>query len=129
MSSDDAIAVEGHNASSQKNVAVNPDPALDRANEHEHRHFHHTRWAAKHLDEDREYTIGTSADASSVPNDTGRHNAPTVAKGQELGVADAEKGSLSNDSGAEVPKRTGLAFYLYKYKILLHLFIWLLFTG
>ena len=124
-----------HNGSEEKGVLPNPDPALETAHQHQHAHLHHTAAAGKHLDEGTAYTEGTTDEPQTVPradamDDVLHRQRRAEEKGGNLVIPDAEKGDSGTEGSREFePRRHVLSTYLAKYKIVLHLVIWLFFTG
>lgn len=135
-----------HNSSAMPGLVPNPDPALDIAHEHQHGHLHHG--AAAHADviDDKVYTKGTTLNEPSVipaqdPNDDALHRlAHPDRKDMDVeksggGYYETEQGSLEKGSHSngvaeeEDPKRHSLSMYYRRYRIFVHIFIGMLFTG
>ena len=127
------IARQGHNASPQTGVVPNPDAALDYAHEHAPVHLHHSVAASKHLDPDAAYTSGTTDEPPVIPRqeamDDVLHRERQHTKGGDLGISAAEKGSLSPDGDEVDPRRHTLSSLYTKWKPVVHIVIWLFFTG
>ncbi len=126
------IAAHMHNTSPQHHVPPNPDPALDISHEHHHRHLHHDSFAEKGREDEVVYSKGTTFESSTIPEESPqdhelhrRHHPEKV----EIKVGDAEKGMSSVGSEDEDPQTHTFSRFYAKYRILFHLFIWLLFTG
>ncbi|KAJ4358260.1 uncharacterized protein N0V89_002840 [Didymosphaeria variabile] len=126
-------------------VVRNPDPALDVAHEHHHHHLHHGANAHAEVNDDKAYTKGTTLNEPSVipaqdPNDDAlhRHGHP---ERQEIdveksgGYYETEHGSLEKDSHTNGvaeeadPKRHRISGYYRRYRIFVHIFIGMFFTG
>lgn len=92
-----------HNASAQKHVALNNDPALDIAQEHKHGHLHHDAHATADRDDELTYSKGTTFERSTIPDqDPMDHNLhrrghPEKETKVDYSIADAEKGEISSD--------------------------------
>lgn len=135
---------------SKQHLATNNDPALDPAHEHHHAHLHHSARAEEGRHDDVVYSIGTTGEKSTIPDqDPMDHNLhrrhhpehhPERTSDNDLKDPaltydvkyDAEKGSLGavNSSGQERdPQSHKFARFYAKYRIVWHLFIFLLFTG
>jgi CNT family concentrative nucleoside transporter len=134
------LTMAAHNSSAMPGVHPNPDPALDIAREHEHAHVHHSAHAA-HVDNSTPvYTTGTTDEKVSKllqPSAQDSHLQHRHAGSSDIekngGFADyEEKGTRSSsDPEAEVEKK---AWYspsvLYrKYRLPVHIFIGMFFTG
>lgn len=124
-----------HNASLQgPEVAINPDPALDVANEHRHQHLHHSANATSGRVEEQVYSTGTTHEKGSefLSDRDLRPKSGYGGKG-DVDVLDTEKGSWSPDGSrdnveADAQNHRFRRFYA-RWKILFHAAIWLLFTG
>ncbi|GAB7360057.1 hypothetical protein MBLNU230_g7579t1 [Neophaeotheca triangularis] len=115
------------------------DPALYPEHQHQHQHLHHAK-----ADNDITYTHGTTDNPSIVLDDQ-KYSSLTQRnqhgrgsnKLDETTIADVEKGGVSpaNTSTGEgteeaLDPRTHKLSNLYvKYRIFVHIFIWLLFTA
>ena len=140
-----------HNSSPMPGVARNPDPALDVANEHTHSHLHHSEAVEKShaATHNVVYTTGTTPNEPSVipaadPNDDSfhrrrhpeRHADHDIEKTGGLDTYE-EKGSLSKprsssdpEAAEEVePKRHRFSTLYRKYRLYVHIFWGMLFTG
>lgn len=122
----------------------NLDLVLDKKKEHHHNHLHHDSLAEKGKQDDVVYLIDTTGEKNLIPNiDSNddelqrRHHPerytaqPIESKGMGLGIeCDEEKGSheASQEEPTD-PQRHKIARLYSRYRILVHLFIWLLFTG
>ncbi|GAM86019.1 hypothetical protein ANO11243_040290 [Dothideomycetidae sp. 11243] len=132
-----------HNASSQKGVIPNDDPALNTANEHVHEHLHHGPTSLKHRENELVYSSGTTDEPHIIPhqdkmdNDLHRRHL-----GTDSDPADVEKGAVGynvskNDVGYDEqtpseeidPKNHKFARFYKKFRIVFHAFIVMLFTG
>ncbi|OAP56205.1 hypothetical protein AYL99_09384 [Fonsecaea erecta] len=131
----------GHNPSLQRDVDENPDLALHYSHEHQHRHVHHGRPSLTGRRDEVLYADGTTIDehiGSKNPQDYVKHKlrgpSGPVDEKDFISTGDAEKGDvdatrvLSNGS-ADDGRRHRFSRAYGKYKIFVHLFIWLLFTG
>jgi len=136
--------MEQHNASAQRQIARNVDPALDRSHEHGHRHLHHDEYAEKGRHDDVVYTTGTTAEKSDIPdqdpNDHALHrrNHPERRVLEKDGAIaydhkyDAENGGMGPvDSSPQEkdPQGHKVARFYARYRIFFHLFLFMLFTG
>lgn len=133
------IPDHGHNPSAQKDVDTNPDLTLHYSHEHQHKHLHHNRASLAGRHDEVLYAAGTTFDKSNIgdqgPQDYQTHQLRQVhnQKSPEF-VGDAEKGGVGptrlESNGSEDDGRKHRVSGTYsKYKIFVHLFIWLLFTG
>ncbi|KAK5163022.1 hypothetical protein LTR04_002802 [Oleoguttula sp. CCFEE 6159] len=131
-----------HNASSQRNVATNHDPALDVSHEHRHGHLHHDAFAERGREDEIAYSKGTTHESSVIPDQDPqdhylhrRHHPEKQGHEMEEKSAvfvDAERGDITptaTPAQEEDPKSHKLSGFYSRYRILFHLFIWLLFTG
>ncbi|OAL39828.1 hypothetical protein AYO20_00740 [Fonsecaea nubica] len=135
------IPAHGHNPSLQKDVDENPDLALHYSHEHQHKHLHHGRPSLSGRHDEVLYADGTTIDqhvAGKNPQDYVKHQLrhPSEAVNEKdfITMDDAEKGDVnparvSTNGSEEEGKQHRLSRVYSKYKILVHLFIWLLFTG
>ncbi|KAL5417713.1 hypothetical protein PMIN03_001413 [Paraphaeosphaeria minitans] len=128
-------------------VVPNPDPALDIAHEHHHEHLHHGVAAHADVNDDKAYTKGTTLNEPSVipaqgPNDDALHRLGhperkdiDIEKSGGGGYYETEQGSLEKDSHTngvadeEDPKRHTISMYYRRYRIFVHIFIGMFFTG
>ncbi|KAI9837113.1 MAG: hypothetical protein M1819_000764 [Sarea resinae] len=126
-----------HNASAQHGVAPNPDPALNISREHHHPHLHHDAFAEKGREDEVVFSKGTSFDKPTIPDQNphghGRAqlNELEGAKGG-VDVADEEKGSIGpveTEEEALPQAGFGIDRFYRRYRVFVHIFIWLLFTG
>ncbi|EXJ83499.1 CNT family concentrative nucleoside transporter [Capronia coronata CBS 617.96] len=133
------IPDHGHNPSAQKGVDENPDLTLHYSHEHQHTHLHHGRPSLAGRHDDVLYAEGTTFDRSNLndpgPQDYSQHHLRGERADQkDFVTTDAEKGALGpapveTNSSEEEGKQHRLPRVYSKYKIFVHLFIWLLFTG
>ena len=136
------IPEHGHNPSKQIGVEENPDLTLHYSHEHQHKHLHHGRPSLSGRDDEVLYAEGTTFDKSNIgevgPQDYKTHHLLTQhpVDEKDCGAGDAEKGAIgqmgvpdstSSDQGDGRNHRFKRAYV--KYKIFVHLFIWLFFTG
>lgn len=133
-----------HNQSAQKGVVRNDDPALDIAHEHHHTHLHHSAAAMKGRTDEVVYSLGTTAEKSTVPDadplDHALHNRHHperhggVDKKDDIGIDydTAEKGYGSEDhgdsSGDPHPDSKWKKWYRH-WRIAIHVLIVAVFTG
>jgi CNT family concentrative nucleoside transporter len=138
-----------HNASPQHHVAKNLDPALDEAHEHHHEHLHHSANAEKGRHDDPSYSIGTTNEKSTIPdqdpldhalhrrNHPERHMSEKDVKDPSMAyddkasydVEDGRAGpGVANEQEAD-PKNHKFARFYRRFRIFFHLAIFLLFTG
>lgn len=130
-----------HNYSSQSGVDVNLDPAFDFKHEHGHEHLHHSAHAEQGRHDEIKYTTGTTFEPSLIPDQyhTGhvshqRRDSKTHAHSNApADIGDAEKGSNSlADKDSETSQQSGkysITRLYKKYRLFVHVFIFLLFTG
>lgn len=122
----------GHNASPQCNVEPNSDLALHLSREHHHQHLHHNQISERGRKDEVVYSQGTTFEKSNIPDpdpqDHEMHRRHHAEK-NDLTVQDAEKGNLNPVPGEEDPQTHTLSRYYVHFRIGVHLFIWLLFTG
>lgn len=127
----------GHNPSMQQGVDENPDLTLHYSHEHPHKHVHHGRTSIAGRNDEVLYATGTTFDqhvGSQGPQDYEKHQLRTEPVNEKdfIGM-DTEKGVLDSSqvdtSGSEDEKKHRVSGTYSKYKIFVHLFIWLLFTG
>ena len=133
------IPDHGHNQSLQTGVDENPDLTLHYSHEHQHKHLHHGRTSLSGRHDEVLYAEGTTFDKSNIgnlgPQDYGKHKLrSSQADTKDFVGTDPEKGDLDpsrvETSGSEDDGRKHRVSTAYsKYKIFVHLFIWLLFTG
>lgn len=139
------MADREHNNSPMPNVVRNPDPALDIAREHHHEHVHHSARAAHEDSSHVVYTSGTTDEKGSKLLQPSvqdshlqhRHHADVGHVGHDIekngGFADyEEKGTRSSsDPEGEVEKKNWYSpSVLYrKYRLPVHIFIGMFFTG
>lgn len=133
------IPDHGHNPSTQTEVEQNPDLALHYSHEHQHQHLHHNRASLAGRHDEVLYSEGTTTDQHQLgpqnPQDYVRHSLrPAHVDEKDFITMDAEKGAIDpprieTDGSEDDGKRHRLSRSYSKYKIFVHLFIWLLFTG
>lgn len=134
------LPAHGHNPSRQAGVDENPDLTLHYSHEHQHTHLHHNRASLAGRQDDVLYAEGTTYDRSNIgdqgPQDYNTHHlraAPVDEKdfiAMEGGKATMEGPTGTNVSEDEGQGRSHRISRAYsKYKIFVHLFIWLFFTG
>lgn len=133
------IPEHGHNPSKQTDVDENPDLTLHYSHEHQHNHLHHNRASLAGRHDDVLYADGTTFDKGNIgdvgPQDYRTHHLrPSQIDEKDFIQRDAEQGdtdpsrvdtSSSEDDGRK--HRVSRAYA--RYRIFVHLFIWLLFTG
>ncbi|KAK7959613.1 uncharacterized protein PG986_004467 [Apiospora aurea] len=127
---------EGHNASHQHGVDINPDPALDYAHEHRHEHNNHGGAAAAHkghLGQHDEvvYSAGTtdkSHDLMDKPSqDYTTHKLRDTAAEKSVDEESGRVGAVDETEESTGRKWTWKRFYR-KFRLFVHIFIWLFFT-
>lgn len=130
-----------HNYSSQSEVKVNPDPALDFKHEHGHAHLHHSAHAEQGRHDETTFTSGTTFEPGLIPDQHSldqrpqqRHDTRThIPSKASANISDAEKGSTSpHDKDSETSQefeKYSLTRIYKKYRLFVHIFIFLLFTG
>lgn len=124
----------GHNTSSQQDVRQNPDLALHFSHEHQHQHLHHSERAEAGRTDEVVYSKDTT-----FGKEHGSHVPEQVREDQQLHHGNHEKNNIMQDSeigelglvasDEEEPKKSRFSRYYRKYRIFVHLFIWLVFTG
>jgi concentrative nucleoside transporter, CNT family len=133
----------GHNMSMQRSVDENPDLTLHYSHEHQHKHIHHGRPSLTGKRDEVLYAEGTTADnhmafVDNNPQDYVKHQlrkpSEQIHEKDFSNSSDAEKGVVDparvDSHGSEEDGQKHRTSHLYaKYKIFVHLFIWLLFTG
>ncbi|KAI4159015.1 MAG: hypothetical protein L6R39_000440 [Caloplaca ligustica] len=123
-----------HNSSAQQHVQENNDAALDTANEHTHKHLHHSAHAERGRDKMEFSKEPTYQDSNIHSHDPDGHqhvhqrNTPNGSTIPAV-IPDAEKGSLDRQDSEEDPRTHALSSAYLKYRVFVHVFIWLLFTG
>lgn len=98
-----------HNASKQRHIITNSDPALDTAHEHHHGHLHHNAFAEEGREDEVVYSKDTTFERSMIPNQDPmdhnvhrrKHPEGETEKTGIYNVVDTEKGDVSSDSNAE----------------------------
>ena len=122
---------ENHNASHQRNVIVNDDPALEKTQEHNHSHLHHDVHAEKGRSDEVLYSKGTTDEKSTIPHQ-GRQDRDLARREQSETTKDSaavmDFGKADSGSEADPQTHTWSNFYR-KYRLFFHIFIWLVFTG
>ncbi|KAL9090235.1 MAG: hypothetical protein Q9159_002040 [Coniocarpon cinnabarinum] len=130
----------GHNSSLQTDVPPSADLALHESREHHHAHLHHGPTAEKGSHHEAAYTTGTTFEPSTIPSRDPNDHIPrdykhsvtsdAAAKG-DARIADAEKGKLSTDSSSQEqdPQSHRFAKLYAHHRLIVHVFILLLFTG
>ena len=132
--------IEGtfHNTSAQANVVRNTDPALDISHEHHHGHLHHSAVAIKNREDEVSYSKRTTDEPSTTPRadimDNSlhhRHKAeePGSYSAKEIRVQDEEKGAMSAAASDEDPRHHALSNLYSRFRIFVHVFLFMLFTG
>ena len=128
------LPAHGHNFSAQHHVTSNPDLALHYSHEHEHKHLHHSHAAEAGRKDDIAYSMGTTFERSNIPNqnpqDYDTHPTPAVDEKTIITQDDTENDGLDLPASEDGDLRRHRWSRLYrKNRILVHIFIWLLFTG
>jgi len=130
------LPAHGHNASMQTGVDPNPDLALHYSHEHEHAHLHHGHRASVaqgHSDHVVYATGGDEPRRDLLGKSEQDYDTHKLRDGKpEVGIQDSEKGvvsptRLSSEEGDGQKRR--FSFYYRRYRIVLHLAVWLLFTA
>ncbi|KAI1504480.1 H+/nucleoside cotransporter-like protein [Biscogniauxia marginata] len=116
-------AAAGHNASPQIGVAPNSDPALDLSNEHRHEHLHHGGAAANHANHPDEAVYSSTTPEKSFDKARDFPAAEKSVNDQES----ANVGHIRPREGFGVWHLIGV--YYRKFKIFVHLAIWLVWTA
>jgi concentrative nucleoside transporter, CNT family len=136
------MAEGNHSAIVQRGMVPNPDPVLGKRKEHDHDRLHDA-FAGKGREDDVIYSIGAAAEKSILdpdPNADALHqrhyperhaDQPTISKGAGLGMEhDEEKGAGQTlDEDVTDPQRHTIARLYGRYRVFVHTFIWLFFTG
>ena len=122
-----------HIGSGQFNVIPNPDPALDISHEHHHAHAHHNEHALQGYTNEVVYSTGTIAKKSIIsdqdPLDRTLHRRHQEEKNADINITDTKKGITPPLNPEEDLQTHTFSCFYGKYRMLFHLFIWLLFTG
>lgn len=100
----------------QDKARAHNDPVLKKSLEHQHAHLHHDANAKKGGEDEVVYSHTTTMENAHV-------------SGRSAHMVEPEKSSLDQLSSEEDPQTHTLSSFYSKYRLLLHLFIWLLFTG
>ena len=122
-----------HGVSAQRHVAETHDLASDTSHHHSDDHLNNDSQDAKVQKEEVIYSEGTTSEKSTAPSqvphdqEARRRHADKINQGAD--VSDTEKGSLSLDRLGEEDPRTHTSTFYARYRIYLHLVIWLFFTG
>jgi len=133
------IPDHGHNPSMQRDVDENPDLALHYSHEHQHKHLHHNRASLAGRHDEVLYSEGTTYDKAHIdpkgPQDYVHHQLRDPHNEKSEFPGDTEKGAieeptrLDSNGSEDDGQKHRLSRNYSKYKIFVHLFIWLLFTG
>lgn len=133
------LPTHGHNTSSQRDVTLNPDLALQYSHEHQHEHLHHHKRSIQGRDDEVVYSHGHDVEKSNVPDQNAQdshHQAHLT--GDKLGVrsgvvpADTEKGVVSRASFSQEeddPRSHKVSGFYSKWKIIFHAIFLALMTG
>ena len=129
-----AKAGHEHNASAQRHVIPNNDPALEKSHEHHHGHLHHSAHAEQGREDDTVYTKGTTFEKSTIPHQDPQYHdlyrrRLVSQTNMTTEAVDAEKGALSPVRSEEDPQTHTFSKFYAKYRVFFHFFTWLLFTG
>lgn len=128
MSADDKItsgAGEGHNYSAQQGVGINLDPVLERSNEHQHAHVHHSTTAITQEKDDMMF-------ATSTDKYAGTPGSPDYKVHQTSSRDEEESGGVGDiriEAEKAGSKKWSLKRLYKQYKILFHLTIWGVWTA
>lgn len=123
------------------------DPSLDISNQHHHPHTHHAASATPDEKHSPAYVVGTTLDPSTVPNSSdsfhrksqdysrpvekeGAHNITDVEQGHNKSIGTGSVDDHKNHAHDESGKKKGMVgVYYKKYKFVVHILVWLLFTA
>ncbi|KAL8795870.1 MAG: hypothetical protein Q9195_001750 [Heterodermia aff. obscurata] len=125
---------QSYNGSAQRHLVADGAPALDTSYHHTHNHSHHERAEQGHdrefvYPEDGTFDKGTIPPQDPHDPDPARRRHADPAK-VAAGLADSEKGPVIAEHFDEENHRThSLSSYYSRYRIFVHIFIWLVFTG
>lgn len=123
--SHDAAHTNDINHSAQHGVETNPDPVLLSSHEHTHPHLHHSAMAERGRTDELVYSTD---DKPTIPLQTSSPASGDIVKEKyDANVVDAEAGATSVGSDGHNSHRMARAYG--KFKPIVHLFIFLLFTG
>ena len=119
-----------------REVVPNDDPALDVAHEHRHTHLHHDENAEKGRQDEVAYSKGTTDEKSTIPHqdlqdhDLARPKHRESAKDTPI-VTDNLSNAEKAGSGSEEldPQTHTVSNFYRKYRLVFHLFVWMVFTG
>lgn len=125
--------VSHHNGSAQQNVHVNPDPALDIANEHHHPHVHHNQTAMP--DEKDDIVFSRSPDRQhSASGDLEKNPTAPDYKVRQMSSSndDEESGRVGDIDDERTTKGSFSIRALYRrntwFRAGIHAFIWAVWT-
>lgn len=132
--------LEHHNASLEPHAITNNDPALDISHEHHHDHLHHDANAERGREDEVVYSKGTTFEPSTIPeqdpqdNDLHRRKYDDITKAvmqakAPVDVVDQEKSEFSSTPSGEDPQHHRLSNCYRRYRIFVHLFLWVFFTA
>ena len=125
---------QGHNDSAQHRPVEMHDPARDTSYHHSDRPSHHERAEQGH-DHELVYSKDSTFEKGTIPHQD-PHD-PNLARRRHAdpakiaaGLVDTEKGPIISDNfDEENPQSHSLSSYYARYRIFVHLLIWLFFTG
>jgi CNT family concentrative nucleoside transporter len=137
------IPDHGHNLSMQKSVDENPDLTLHYSHEHQHKHLHHGRPSLTGKHDEVLYAEGTTIDnhmafVNDNPQDYSKHQlrkpSEQIHEKDFSNSDDAEKGitdptRIATNSSEDDGKKHRISRTYAKYRIFVHIFIWLFFTA
>ena len=129
-----AESPENHNAPAQHYVVENDDAALDKSQEHPHRHMRHAKHAEQGSMNEPVYSEGTTFDKSTIPHQDPDHE---LARRCHVDLSKAGAGGRDSEKGDmgpvgledEGPQTRTLSSFYGRYRVFFHLFVWLFFTG
>jgi hypothetical protein len=133
-SSKENLGLEGHNASPQVGVDVNPDSALDYGHEHRHPHTHHHGAAAasKEKTDDVMYTTGTTEKAHDLMDtpaqDYTTHKLQDQAFEKSMDEESGNVGNIHDEAETRTP-RSRYSVYYRKFRPFIPIVVWLVFTA
>lgn len=132
-----------HNSSPMPGVAINNDPALDIKHEHQHQHVHHSAHAAHTDNSTPVYSTGTTDEKTSKlleasaqdshihshhPEKQVVHDIEKTGAGFDYAEKDTRRSSDPEDEMARKSRWSPSVLYR-KYRLFVHIFMGMFFTG
>ena len=125
---------QAHKDSAQHRPVENDDPSLDTSYDDSHRRLPHERGEQGH-DHELVYSEDSTLEKGTIPHQDPRD--PNLARRRHADPAkmaaalvDTEKSPITSDHfDEENPRTHSLSSYYARYRIFVHILIWLFFTG